>query len=90
MPDLIALIDSFADDFGLDLKVQSSATDNESFNNAPVQKSATSLQTRTTSKFIHEFILEELETVRDSWFQSTMRSLTELLEAPFQLAGHDC
>lgn len=89
IPDLIALIDSFADDLGLDLSLRPDVTENEAFEHAPVQKSSTSLQAHNTSKVIHDFVLEDLESIRDSWFESTMRSLTELLEAPFQFAGQE-
>lgn len=87
VPNLVELINSAADDLGVDLDRRPTAKDDEAFHNAPVQGSST---TSTVSRHIipeviEESIPDEAEPVEDSWLEQTRRHLTDLSEARSQL-----
>lgn len=86
-PNLVELVDSAADDLGVDLDRRPTAKDDEAFHNAPVQGSSTTSTVfrNIIPEVIEEFIPEEAEPVEDSWLEQTRRHLTELSEARSQL-----
>lgn len=83
VPDLVDLVNSAADDLGVDLDMRPSAKDDELFNNAPVQASPTTsvLSQHDILEAIKETISEKVEFVEDSWLEQTRRRLDELSEA---------
>ncbi|KAL1611747.1 hypothetical protein SLS59_000466 [Nothophoma quercina] len=86
VPDLVDLVNSAADDLGVDLDRRPSAEDDEIFHNAPVQASSTtSVISRHSVPEVGRVIAEEIEPGEDSWLEQTRRHLTELSEARTQL-----
>lgn len=87
VPDLVDLVNSAADDLGVDLDRRPSTKDEELFQSAPVQGSSTTSVTSRKSgpKAFEEVIPEETEPGEDSWLEQTRRHLTELSETRAQL-----
>ncbi|KAF3042494.1 hypothetical protein E8E11_003273 [Didymella keratinophila] len=87
VPELVDLVNSAADDLGVDLDRRPRATDDETFRNAPVQSSssASSVSQKTSPKVNEETILDQTEPAEDAWLEQTRRHLTELSEARSQL-----
>lgn len=88
VPDLINLVNSAADDLGVDLDKRPSLQDDERFVRAPVERtpqhsivSHPSLPLET----VEEKGPEEEHPSEDTWLQKTRRQLTELSEARSQL-----
>lgn len=80
LPDLIDLVNSAADDIGVDLDRRPSAKDDELFRDAPVQSSTTlSVSSRHSIPTVLEDVAsEETAPAQDSWIEQTRRHLTEL------------
>ena len=87
VPDLVDLVNSAADDLGVDLDRLPRARDNELFRNAPVQGSSMASITSQHSipEVIEEVISEKVKPGEDAWLEQTRRHLTELSEARTQL-----
>ncbi|OAL57121.1 hypothetical protein IQ07DRAFT_627029 [Pyrenochaeta sp. DS3sAY3a] len=87
-PDLVDLINSAADDLGIDLDTRPSAADEEKFQSAPVkgtsQTSTSSSHTKPTEP-IDKTVAEPEQPDEDTWLQQTRRHLSELSEARSQL-----
>jgi hypothetical protein len=78
VPDLINLVESAADDFGLDLDKRPTARDEYLFTDAPVAGSQTG---SVVSYDTEEKSTDEQYSNEDPWLQQTRRHLTELAEA---------
>ncbi|ORY05284.1 hypothetical protein BCR34DRAFT_47861 [Clohesyomyces aquaticus] len=94
VPDLIDLVNSAADDLGVDLERRPTVQDEEKFLRAPVQRNAspdhsppgsTRISPRPTLPTVEETVVGEEQPTEDSWLQKTRRQLTELSEARSQL-----
>ncbi|KAF3045460.1 hypothetical protein E8E12_005883 [Didymella heteroderae] len=89
VPDLVELINSAADDLGVDLDKLPTAKDNEAFRNAPVQDSSTTsaFSRYIFSEVVEETVAEGTQPAEDTWLEQTRKNLTELCEAQSQLMG---
>jgi hypothetical protein len=88
IPDLIDLVESAADDLGLDLERRPTATDDDMFNNAPYEttpRDAVSHHPDISFETIEGKITEDEPLTEDSWLKQTRRHLTELSETREQL-----
>lgn len=87
MPDLVDLVNSAADDLGIDLDRRPTAKDDEAFRNTPVQgsSSTSSLSQHVSLDVAEETGPEGIEPTEDTWLEQTRRQLTELSEARSQL-----
>jgi hypothetical protein len=87
LPDLVQLVESAADDFGVDLDKLPTAKDDEAFRDAPVQGSSTvpTVSQHRLPEFVEETICEEAEFAEESWLEHIRGHLTELAEAQSQL-----
>jgi hypothetical protein len=90
IPDVVDLVKSAADDFGVNLDDKPTASDDEKFEQAPIeatrQQSAPVVSRRsTTLKPVEEKAEEAKFDREDTWLQKTRRQLTELSEARSQL-----
>lgn len=87
-PDLVDLINSAADDLGIDLDTRPSAADEEKFQSAPVKgtsQTSTSSSHNKPTEPIDETSAEPEQPDEDTWLQQTRRHLSELSEARSQL-----
>jgi hypothetical protein len=78
VPDLVGLVHSAADDFGLDLDKRPTARDDRIFEDAPV---AGSQHNSVASFDSEEKSADEEQSNEDFWLQQTRRHLTELAAA---------
>ncbi|KAF2007422.1 hypothetical protein P154DRAFT_569296 [Amniculicola lignicola CBS 123094] len=98
VPDLINLVNSAADDLGVDLDKRPTLHDEEQFLNAPVERIQRHSTTRSQSLPRHSSLTgpnlppveengaeEEQQPSEDSWLQKTRRQLTELSEVRSQM-----
>lgn len=93
LPDLVNLVNSAADDLGLDLDKRPTAKDDDAFRNAPVQDVFTTpvVSQYSLSEVTKEIIRENTqpaepaEPAEDVWLAQTRRNLSELSEAQSQL-----
>jgi hypothetical protein len=88
IPDLIDLVESAADDLGLDLERRPTATNDDMFNNAPYEtthRDAVSHHPDISFETIEGKITEDKPLTEDSWLKQTRRHLTELSETREQL-----
>ncbi|KAF2109687.1 hypothetical protein BDV96DRAFT_585171 [Lophiotrema nucula] len=88
LPDLINLVNSAADDLGVDLQGIPDAQDEAIFAQAPVEGSprgSFSSPPRAALEMVQEKVIDETQPSEDSWLQKTRRQLTELSEARSQL-----
>lgn len=81
------LVNSAADDLGVDLDRRPTATEDETFRIAPVRSSssASSVSQKTFPKVNEDAILEGTEPGEDAWLEQNGRHLTKLSEARSQL-----
>ncbi|KAH7381605.1 hypothetical protein BKA66DRAFT_570738 [Pyrenochaeta sp. MPI-SDFR-AT-0127] len=87
-PQLVDLLNSAADDLGVDLDRKPTAKDEEAFHNAPLEgKSRASMPSLQDSPLdtMKGRTAEEEKPSEDIWLQQTRRHLTELSEARTQL-----
>ncbi|KAJ4383948.1 hypothetical protein N0V86_000792 [Didymella sp. IMI 355093] len=87
VPDLVELVESAADDLGVDLNKLPTAKDDEAFRDAPVQGSSIvpAVSPHGLPEFVKETIVEEAELAEESWLEQIRRHLTGLAEAQYQL-----
>ncbi|CBX94975.1 hypothetical protein IAQ61_008416 [Plenodomus lingam] len=88
VPELVNLVNSAADDLGLDLDRRPTAKDDELFQDAPYEKTpraSVSSQHAYPLEDIEQRLTEEDRPSEDPWLQQTRRHLTELSEARTQL-----
>jgi hypothetical protein len=83
----VDLVNSAADDLGVDLDRRPTATEDETFRIAPVRSSssASSVSQKTFPKVNEDAILEGTEPGEDAWLEQNGRHLTKLSEARSQL-----
>jgi len=90
VPDVVDLVKSAADDFGVDLDDRPTASDDETFEQAPVEAPRrqpapmVSRRSTTLEPVAEKFEDNNLDS-EDTWLQKTRRQLTELSEARSQL-----
>ncbi|KAJ4323400.1 delta subunit of the central stalk of mitochondrial F1F0 ATP synthase, atp16 [Neodidymelliopsis sp. IMI 364377] len=78
---LIELVDSTADDLGIDLDRRPTASEDQLFHNAPVQGSpSTSASPYRSAEILDNIIFEDIEVGNDSWSVVNRRSPTKLIE----------
>jgi hypothetical protein len=97
IPDLVDLVNSVADDLGVDLEQRPSASDDEVFRDAPYEskrrESRPGVSSRTTGEKAKEGdatedkATDEESRTEDCWLKQTRRCLTELSEARERLMG---
>lgn len=85
MDDLIALVESVADDLDLDLDVRPSAEDDRLFNNAPYDDLFETPMEVSAVETIEEVASEEVDPRSGSWLGWVVRSLMKLLVTTPQL-----
>lgn len=85
MDDLIALVDSVADDLDLDLDVRPSAEDERLFDNAPFDDLFETPVEASAAEAVEEVACEEVSPRGGSWLGWVVRSLTRLLGTMPQL-----
>ncbi|KAF2856508.1 hypothetical protein T440DRAFT_549884 [Plenodomus tracheiphilus IPT5] len=89
VPELVSLVNSAADDLGLDLDRRPTEMDDELFQNAPYEKTPRASVPSPyayPSENVEEGLADEDRPVEeDHWLQQTRRHLTELSEARTQL-----
>ena len=88
IPGLVELVNSAADDLGLDLDRRPTTKDNQIFEDAPYEKTPRgSISSRHSDPLdvVHEGMIKEEQYAEDPWLQQTRRHLTELSEARTQL-----
>ena len=79
MEDLIALVDSVADDLDLDLDVRPSAEDDRLFDNAPFEDLYETPMEVSAVETLGEVASEEIDSRGVSWLGWVVRSLMKLL-----------
>ncbi|KAG9187856.1 hypothetical protein G6011_05727 [Alternaria panax] len=88
IPDLVDLINSAADDLGVNLERRPTATDDDMFRNAPYEtrsRESVSYRPDLSSEATEDKATDEEPLTEDSWLQQTRKHLTELSEAREQL-----
>jgi hypothetical protein len=88
IPDLVDLVNSAADDLGIDLERRPSVTDDDLFRNAPYEstpRESVSYHPGVSLEATEDKTADEEPPTEDSWLQQTRRHLTELSEAREQL-----
>jgi hypothetical protein len=85
---LVNLVDSAADDLGIDLNRRPTASEDELFRNAPVQGSpSTSASPYRSNEILNNITIEEIEADNDSWSVVNHWSPTRLIEPCVTLKG---
>jgi hypothetical protein len=88
IPDLVDLVNSAADDLGIDLERRPTVTDDDLFRNAPYEstpRESVSYHPGVSLEATEDKTADEEPPTEDSWLQQTRRHLTELSEAREQL-----
>ncbi|KAG9205779.1 hypothetical protein G6514_007386 [Epicoccum nigrum] len=81
MDDLIALVDSVADDLDLDLDVRPSAEDDSLFNNAPFDDLYETPMEVSVTETVEEVASGEIDPRGDSWLGRVVSSIMKQLVA---------
>jgi hypothetical protein len=88
VPDLVDLVNSAADNLGVDLDRRPTARDDQAFQEAPVQDSSpdsASTDQSEPQQSVQERPADDEHTSEDPWLQQTRRHLSELSEARTQM-----
>ncbi|CAN9308407.1 unnamed protein product [Alternaria alternata] len=88
IPDLVDLVNSAADDLGIDLERRPTVTDDDLFRNAPYEstpRESVSYHPGVSLEAPENKTADKEPLTEDSWLQQTRRHLTELSEAREQL-----
>ncbi|KAL1797012.1 hypothetical protein ACET3X_005552 [Alternaria dauci] len=88
IPDLVDLVNSAADDLGVDLERKPTATDDDMFRNAPYEsapRESGSCHPDVSIEAIEDKATDKEPVTEDNWLQETRRHLSELSEARKQL-----
>ncbi|CAN9267250.1 unnamed protein product [Alternaria alternata] len=88
IPDLVDLVNSAADDLGIDLERRPTVTDDDLFRNAPYEstpRESVSYHSGVSLEATENKTADKEPLTEDSWLQQTRRHLTELSEAREQL-----
>ncbi|CAN9282359.1 unnamed protein product [Alternaria alternata] len=88
IPDLVDLVNSAADDLGIDLERRPTVADDDLFRNAPYEsmpRESVSYHSGVSLEATENKTADKEPLTEDSWLQQTRRHLTELSEAREQL-----
>jgi len=85
VPDLVDLVRSAADDFGVDLEAKPSAQDEEIFHNAPYESISCCSGSSCGDNHLDAMGETIIKDEENSWLQQARRQLTEILETREQL-----
>jgi hypothetical protein len=88
IPDLVDLVNSAADDLGIDLERRPTVTDDDLFRNAPYEsrpQESVSYHSSVSLEATENNTADKEPLTEDSWLQQTRRHLIELSEAREQL-----